>query len=348
VEFNFNKAKPYKLAEGIITSTTEILVNHRFFFVILVIGVLITSVFQLNRIKIDNYLLDELNPSSEFYQDSKFIDENFGGIKPVSIFIDFSEIIQFKKLDFINHLDSLHVSVDFSNETEQKRKLYKYLFKDQSAQLKYNCRISDIGSYASNNLYKEIGKFDDKNDIHFTGIGYLFDTTSDMLTKKLLIGLLFAIITVGTFLCLAFGFNLKLFFIGITPNILPLVATLGIVSFFSSFYLCLSNAFIFTVAFGLIIDDSIHIINSFMHHNNQGLNKSEIMNNLHKKTANTILKTTSIVIVCLIPLLFSEFKSVSQLAMLTIIASCFAIIFDIGILPTILSKLIKSKTKYQS
>ena len=211
VDFNFNKSKPYEAAERIINSTTEIIVNHRYFFSIFVICIIVASVFQLNRIKIDNYLLDELNPSSEFYQESKFIDENFGGIKPVSIFIDSSETSQFKKLDFITHLDSLDVSVDFSNETEQKRKLYKYLFRDKSTQLKYNCRISDIGSYASNNLYNKIDAFDEKTEIHFTGIGYLFDTTSDMLTKKLLIGLVFAIFTVGAFLCLAFGFNLKLF-----------------------------------------------------------------------------------------------------------------------------------------
>ena len=71
--------------------------------------------------------------------------------------------------------------------------------------------------------------------------------------------------------------------------------------------------------------------------------QEELLTLINRKTANTILKTTSIVIICLLPLLLSEFKSVSQLAILTIISSIFAIIFDIGILPTILSKLIKSK-----
>jgi len=164
-----------------------------------------------------------------------------------------------------------------------------------------------------------------------------------MLTVKLIIGLLIAIFTVGVFLCLAFGLNIQLFFIGIIPNVLPLILTLGIVHTCFPFYLCLSNAFIFTVAFGLIIDDSIHIINAYMHYNKLGHEQEKLLTLINRKTANTILKTTSIVIICLLPLLLSEFKSVSQLAILTIISSIFAIIFDIGILPTILSKLIKSK-----
>ena len=131
-----------------------------------------------------------------------------------------------------------------------------------------------------------------------------------------------------------------MFFVGIIPNIIPLILTLGLVLYTFPFYLCLSNAFIFTVAFGLIIDDSIHVINAFMHFKEMGYKKEEITNKINTRTANTILKTTSIVIVCLLPLLISEFKSVSQIALLTSIASVFAIVFDLGVLPTILSRFI--------
>ena len=153
-------------------------------------------------------------------------------------------------------------------------------------------------------------------------------------------GLFLAIITVGIFLCLAYGFNIKMFFVGIIPNIIPLILTLGLLLYVTPFYLCLSNAFIFTVAFGLIIDYSIHVINAYMHFKKMGCRKEEIIKKINTRTANTILKTTTIVIVCLVPLFISEFKSVSQLALLTSTASIFAIIFDLGVLPTILNKFI--------
>ena len=129
-------------------------------------------------------------------------------------------------------------------------------------------------------------------------------------------------------------------FAGIIPNIIPLILTLGFVLFVYPFYLCLSNAFIFTVAFGLIIDDSIHVINAYMHYKQMGYRNEEIIKRINTRTANTILKTTTIVIVCLVPLLISEFKSVSQIALLTSISAIFAIIFDIGVLPSILNKVV--------
>lgn len=341
VEFNHNTSIPMSFAKTWTNAITKFLHDNKYSVSLIVAICLIFSCYKVSDIKIDNYLLDELNPSSEFYQSSKFIDENFGGIKPLTIVVDSSRANSFEKAQFAKLLDDLSFSIDFSNETNQNKKIYNYLFKDTTKSLKYNCRVQDIGSHESNKLYDQVINFDE--NIDFAGIGHLFDSSSDMLTVKLIIGLLIAIFTVGVFLCLAFGLNIQLFFIGIIPNVLPLILTLGIVQTCFPFYLCLSNAFIFTVAFGLIIDDSIHIINAYMHYNKLGHEQEKLLTLINRKTANTILKTTSIVIICLLPLLLSEFKSVSQLAILTIISSMFAIIFDIGILPTILSKLIKSK-----
>ena len=47
------------------------------------------------------------------------------------------------------------------------------------------------------------------------------------------------------------------------PNIVPIVFSLGVLQFFN-FYFSLSNAFIFTIVFGLIVDDSIHIISAYV------------------------------------------------------------------------------------
>ena len=77
-----------------------------------------------------------------------------------------------------------------------------------------------------------------------------------------------------------------------------------------------------------------------MHYHIKGYKKEKIIEQINKKTANTILKTTTVVIACLLPLLISEFKSVSQIALLTSLAAIFAIIFDVGVLPSILNKVV--------
>ena len=339
VNHNYDKIRPALSAKRLIHNFIELLQNQKMVvFPVLVIA-FVFSCIKINDVKIDNYLLDELNPSSEFYQTSKYIDDNFGGIKPISISVD-PKSKNFNKNLFKKLLNKNGINVDFSNDTKQNKVIYKYLFQDSSEVYKYDCRIGDNGSNQSNKIYNNIQEFDKQSEIKFSGIGHLFDKTSDGLTFNLLMGLFLAIITVGIFLCLAYGFNIKMFFVGIIPNIIPLILTLGLLLFVTPFYLCLSNAFIFTVAFGLIIDDSIHVINAFMHFKKMGYRKEEIIKRINTKTANTILKTTTIVIVCLVPLFISEFKSVSQIALLTSIASIFAIIFDLGVLPTILNKFI--------
>ncbi|MBM72103.1 MAG: hypothetical protein CL847_04910 [Crocinitomicaceae bacterium] len=339
VNHNYDKIRPALSAKRLIHNFIELLQNQKMVVFPALVIAFVFSCIKINDVKIDNYLLDELNPSSEFYQTSKYIDDNFGGIKPISISVD-PKSKNFNKNLFKKLLNKNGINVDFSNDNKQNKVIYKYLFQDSSEVYKYDCRIGDNGSNQSNKIYNNIQEFDKQSEIKFSGIGHLFDKTSDGLTFNLLMGLFLAIITVGIFLCLAYGFNIKMFFVGIIPNIIPLILTLGLLLYVTPFYLCLSNAFIFTVAFGLIIDDSIHVINAFMHFKKMGYRKEEIIKRINTKTANTILKTTTIVIVCLVPLFISEFKSVSQIALLTSIASIFAIIFDLGVLPTILNKFI--------
>ena len=339
VNYNYDKIRPAQSAKRIIHNFIKLLQNKKWVVFPALIIAFVFSCIKISDVKIDNYLLDELNPSSEFYQTSKYIDDNFGGIKPISISVN-PKSENFNKNSFKKLLNKNGISVDFSNDTKQNKVIYKYLFQDSSEVYKYDCRIGDNGSNQSNKIYNNIQEYDKESEIKFSGIGHLFDKTSDGLTFNLLLGLFLAIITVGIFLCLAYGFNMKMFFVGIIPNIIPLILTLGLLLYLTPFYLCLSNAFIFTVAFGLIIDDSIHVINAYMHFKKMGYRKEEIIKRINTRTANTILKTTTIVIMCLVPLFISEFKSVSQIALLTSTASIFAIIFDLGVLPTILNKFI--------
>ena len=177
-------------------------------------------------------------------------------------------------------------------------------------------------------------------DINIGGIGYLFDKVSNDLTYEVLIGLVLAIILIGFIFVFLNNFNFRYFWVSLIPNFIPLISCLGIMSIFG-FYLSLSNAFIFAIVFGLIVDDSIHIISAYSL--NRKANKS-ISNSIiycEKNTFNAIIKTTTIIIISLIPLLFSEFKSISQLAYTTILSAIIALVFDLLYLPFLLKRYIK-------
>ena len=302
-------------------------------FIIIVFGVYATYNTEIN-----NFLTDEINKSSDFYIQTNYFDENFGGIKPLNIIIeneksDFN-ILKYKKIiegvGFVVEANSKENSFQnniFSNEKEEKLVFY--------------CRTKDEGSViTSEKLTAVKSQLNENNIISFGGAGYLFDNISYDLTKNLFVGLLFAIISIGLIFFFLNNYSIPYFIIAIIPNIIPIVVCLGILFCFD-FYFSLSNAFIFTIVFGLIIDDSIHLISAYTNSIKKCNSKETALKAIVTQTGSAILKTTLLIILCLTPLLFSEFKSVSQLAEITMLSASIALFFDLIFIPKLIRLMIR-------
>jgi len=224
----------------------------------------------------------------------------------------------------------------FKNPDKISKSLYNQLTKDG---YRIRSRMKDIGankSLINVNIIKTKAKELNLN-LKVGGRGYLFDQVSNTLTYEIIYGLFIAILLIGLLFLILNDFNFRYFFIALIPNVFPILVCIGIMSF-TDFYLSLSNAFIFAIIFGLIVDDSIHILSSFRFNMKRGLSKSEAINESLSITARAVVKTTIIVIVSLLPLLISDFKSVYQLSLLTIISAIVALIFDLIYLPMIIRK----------
>lgn len=278
------------------------------------------------RFEVDNYLTDELNASSVLYQEISFIEKNFGGIKPLS----------FSLVDSLNDDIKEHINFLESNDINIDVVLNK---KDTNL---IKARIKDIGALRSNILYDDIKKYSENHEIDLIvgGVGYLFDKISNTLTYEVLIGLILAIFLIGIIFVLINNINFKYLFVSLVPNLLPLFSCLGIFSLFG-FYLSLSNAFIFAIVFGLIVDDSVHIISAYSISRRRNRSIKESIKHCRENTFHAVIKTTLIIVVSLIPLLFSQFTSISQLASITITAAIIALVFDILLLPILLAKYIR-------
>ena len=81
---------------------------------------------------------------------------------------------------------------------------------------------------------------------------------------------------------------------------------------------------------------TIHIISSYRSCIKRNLSIDKSVNYVTQITSRAVIKTTIVIIFTLIPLLFSEFKSVSQLASISIVAAIVAVIFDLIFLPKML------------
>ena len=337
VEHQFNITNDNTFSQKIIDKIISYLHPRYKVYLYLMSLLTLLGLYAGNNIRIDNYLTDELNPKSEFFQQTKFFDDEFGGIKPLTIFIDSQDKDDIAYGQFIKSIQQKGINIDFSNESKTKNLIYKYIFKDTSNDVVFSCRMKDIGSEKTEIILRDLQEEYKHVRIKYGGIGYLFDSVSNELTKNLIFGLLFAAFAVGLIIFTIHGFRFKYLVAGIVPNILPIVIAVGVLYFFD-FYISLSNAFIFTIAFGLIIDDSIHIVSSFIHYKKSNRDHEGVLKYVRHTTGQAVIKTTIVVILCLLPLLFSEFKSVSQLSIITSITAVFAIVFDLVYLPVILNK----------
>ena len=280
----------------------------------------VLSVIGISKIQIDNFLTDELNNKSVLLKEINFLEKNFGGIKPLSFEISNDKLDHFNKI-----ADENNINIDFK------------FYNNDNVLLK--TRIKDIGSLKSNILYEKV-KNSHGDNVKVGGVGYLFDKISNDLTVEVLYGLIIAMFLIG-FLFVAFNnFNFNYLFVSLIPNIIPLLSCLGLFSLFG-FYISLSNAFIFAIVFGLIVDDSIHIISAYSINRRKKKSVKYCIEYCHDKTFNAVIKTTIVIILSLIPLIFSEFKSISQLASITITSAVIAVVFDLLFLPSMLKRFIK-------
>jgi predicted RND superfamily exporter protein len=297
--------------------------------------------FGIYRFEINNHINDEFNKSSKLYKEMQFFDKNFGGYKEVSFNIEIKDNL---KLDSIirleNEIETLGFTIDsslFGSFKDLKSINENYLQETNEKQISIKTRMPDIGSKKSLILVNQIKqKANNLNiKIQVEGNGHLFDKLSDKITLEILFGLMIAILTICLLFLIISNFNFKYLLIILIPNTFPIFVCIGLMSL-GSFYFSLSNAFIFAIIFGLIVDDSIHIITSYRYNTLRGYKKDEAIDRSLRITGKAVIKTTMIIIVTLIPLLFSEFNSISQLGMLTIVSAMIAIVFDLIYLPRLI------------
>jgi predicted RND superfamily exporter protein len=345
VDLNFHLIKGNQFFNKIINNFISFIVNYKnkFSFYLLLISLFALSIYGMSNFRIDNYLTDEVNTNSRLYKEMSFFNDNFGGIKPVTFKIPMNNNVNIKSLlNFEKFLQSNDFSLDFSltslveNPEFVNKSMLKKITKDN---YKIQTRMNDLGSKYSFAVFEKI-KLKAKElalDLKVGGAGYLFDQVSNQLTREILYGLLIAILTIGVLFVLINGFNLNYFFVALIPNVFPILVAIGILCL-TNFYFSLSNAFIFAIVFGLIVDDSIHILSSYRFNISRGMDKELAISNSMNITARAVIKTTIVVIVSLLPLLLSEFKSVSQLSIITIVSAVIAIVFDLLYLPKLIKK----------
>jgi len=130
--------------------------------------------------------------------------------------------------------------------------------------------------------------------------------------------------------------------ISIITNLIPLIFIAGIMGYLG-IDLKTSTSIVFTIAFGIAVDDTIHFLGKFKYELTKGRTKMYALKRTYLTTGKAMILTTLILCAGFFLLIFSSFLGTVYLGLLLCITLFIALIADITILPVMLLLFYKPK-----
>ena len=180
-------------------------------------------------------------------------------------------------------------------------------------------------------------------DIKLTSTAHLLDKNMSYLSGSLIQGLALATLIVA----LIMGFLYKSFSIvilSIIPNLIPLIIIGGVMGFFG-IHLKITTAIVFTIAFGIAVDDTIHFLSKFKLELNKGKSKLYALKSTFISTGRAIVLTSVILCSGFLMLIFSDFLGTFYMGLMISLTLIFAVVADLFLLPVLLLLFFHPKKK---
>ena len=371
---------------GKFLSFLDLLVHRHRYRVFAVTGVIVAvAIVGVTKLYSVAYMVDDIPEKSQLKQDLYFFEDNFSGVMPLEIIIDFGKpksTINARNLRKVDRLEraldpienvSQPVSiVSFAKAVRQafyngnsrfyglpspsdRNAILSYLsnqsdqsdflssFVDSTGQvMRVSLKIADIGSVKMDSLITnviepEIQKVfpDDEVETAVTGSTLLFIKGNKFLIENLRLSLLLAFAIIAVIMAILFA-NIRMIIISMIPNFIPLIMTAGIMGFFG-IPLKPSTALIFSIAFGISVDDSIHFLAKYR----QELFAKNFfvpvaISNSIRETGSSMLYTSIILFFGFVIFVFSDFGGTVALGLLTSLTLFFAMFTNLTLLPALL------------
>jgi len=162
------------------------------------------------------------------------------------------------------------------------------------------------------------------------------------LVSSMLKGLLLSIFMVS--LCIGFLFkSFKIALISLIPNLIPLIILAGMMGVFG-IELKMSTAIIFSIAFGIVVDDTIHFLAKYNYELKKGKSALIALKSSYLTTGEAMILTTLILCAGFCLMVFSGFQGTFYLGLLLSLVLFIALICDLTLLPILLAYFYSSKS----
>ena len=182
--------------------------------------------------------------------------------------------------------------------------------------------------------------------VRVTGSAYLLDKNIRYLSNSLIYGLLLSIGVVSVIMGLVFR-SFRMVLISLLPNTIPLIFIAAIMGYLG-IEVKTSTSIIFTIAFGIAVDDTIHLLGKFKFELMKGKSVPEALKHSFIVTGKAMVLTTLILCSGFLLLLFSTFMGTFNMGFLLGITLFVALILDLTLLPLLILAFYKEPSQIQA
>lgn len=255
--------------------------------------------------------------------------------------------IQDYKTGFPEKEDYVDIAKQFQDN--KKNKEVKKIVTTDGLQTRISGKIRDMGSIKANEHNAKLLAFIDSNcdkkllAFKITGGAHLIDRNNEYMVSNMAQGFLFSIIVIGI-LTFFLHKSWRMVIVFIIPNVIPLIVIAGIMGF-AGIELKAATSLVFSIAFGIATDDTIHFISRLKIELGYGKTLMYAFKRTFFETGKPILLTTFILMGGFISLMVSNFESTFYFGFLICITILVAVIADIFLLPVLLFLLYRNKKK---
>lgn len=226
------------------------------------------------------------------------------------------------------------------DELGRRRELLQPLVSADGQMGRISGRVRDLGSDSMSVVRREVRRWVRENIdtqmVRFrpTGAAMIIDRNNRYLTESLFqgLGLAFGIISVLMVLLFRDG---RMLLISLVPNVLPLLMAGGFIGFIG-IELKASTAIIFTIAFGIAVDDTIHFLSRYKLSIQQGMDTRAAIRQTLRESGKAIILTSILLLAGFLTLSFSDFKATYYVGLLISVTIFGAVLADLLLLPVVL------------
>lgn len=179
---------------------------------------------------------------------------------------------------------------------------------------------------------------EDRYNVILTGKALVFQKGTKYLVKNLIISLALAILLISIFMAFMFR-SFRMVLVSLVPNLLPLLITAGIMGFVGV-PLKPSTILVFSIAFGISVDDTIHFLAKYrqeLQANNWKI-KVSVYNAL-RETGVSMFYTSIVLFFGFSVFMISSFGGTVALGALVSVTLLFAMLSNLLLLPSLLLSL---------